>query len=80
MAATFYGFIVHSIVIVSIAAYQLDPLELMAEVSPGTIMPLVLRIASIILQIHMGYDFWSLSIFLVLLFFAVEFTVMLAVN
>ena len=80
MIATFYGTITSSIILASIACYQLDGVSWMEGMLPGKYSGVIVRIMVVLIHAYMGYVHWCLVALLAPLFFAVAFTVIVALN
>ena len=75
MEFIFYGAVMDSVIIVITAVYQLDSSPLIMKINPGDRMQYLVRLAFVVLHIHIGYIFCSLTSLFAPLFFAVAFTV-----
>ena len=80
MVATVHGTTNNAAILASIASYQLDTSFVIAGVLPGHYWHGFGKILGCLIHAYMGYVLWCLHIFLAVLFFAVTFTAMVALD
>ena len=80
LSITLYGIGMNSVIIVCKAAYQLDHSGWIGEISPGSTVQHIMRMGFIALHIYMSAILWGLATMLALVFFAVAYTVIAAIQ